>query len=744
MSLTSMAMTEPTDSGLDMEALKNAKTAAVEGMDIGPLAKTLPLSMIVGNEEVKQALVLAAVNLDMGGVIIAGSKGTAKSVMAKALYRLVPPIERIKGSVYNIDPQGELGVDSFLKDQLEAEGKTVADLEKEVIPCPFVQVPLNTLEDRMLGSVDVEASVKKGRTVFEPGLLASAHRGILFIDDLHLLDDELINILLTIISDGVVNVEREGISVRYPCKPILVATFNPEEGEVRDHILDRFAVSLNVDSVPLTFEQRIEATQGVLKFGSRKEADPTTDKIGLKDADGNELSYQEMLDREEEIKFSLVVAREALKETKMTTEQVRYICNEASRAGCQGQRGELFAYQVARASAALQGRPVEADDLQTGVKLAILPRSTFVQDPTEEQQQQPPPPPPPPPPSNEDQAEGEEENEEETEDEKEDEKEDEEEAEQPPPEVPQEFMFDSDGTVVDADLLAFATKQRSGKSGGRGLIFSQERGRYIKPMLPRGKVKRLAVDATMRAAAPFQRYRREAAKGTKKEGRGVFIEDTDVRIKRMARKAGSLIIFVVDASGSMALNRMNAAKGAAMSLLEEAYQTRDSVALIPFQGEAAEVLLPPTKSIAMATKRLQSMPCGGGSPMAHAINMAVRTGVNAMKTGDIGKCVIVLITDGNANVPLKVSVGEATEEEKKEKVDREAIKEEVFDTVKQLKAFGGFSLLVLDTEANKFVSSGIAKDIAEVGGGRYYLLPKADAKQVGSFVSNAVKEASGG
>merc|ERR1711957_211598 len=152
------------------------------------------------------------------------------------------------------------------------------------------------------------------------------------------------------------------------------------------------------------------------------------------------------------------------------------------------------------------------------------------------------------------------------------------------PEVPQEFMFDVDSTPVDPDLIDFSSRERAGKGGGRGLIFSQDRGRYIKPMLPKGKVVRLAIDATLRAAAPYQKGRRERAIGTKYESRGVHIEQGDVRIKKMARKAGSLIIFIVDASGSMALNRMNAAKGAAMSLLTEAYQSRDQISLIPFQG----------------------------------------------------------------------------------------------------------------------------------------------------------------
>merc|ERR1719437_267518 len=312
------------------------------------------------------------------------------------------------------------------------------------------------------------------------------------------------------------------------------------------------------------------------------------------------------------------------------------------------------------------------------------------------------------------------------------------------PDVPQEFMFDADSTPIDPDLIAFAGRQRGGKGGGRGLIFSQDRGRYIKPILPRGKVTRLAVDATLRASAPFQKSRRARAIGTRNEGRGVFIENSDVRSKKMARKAGSLIIFVVDASGSMALNRMNAAKGAAMSLLTEAYQSRDQICLIPFQGEAADVLLPPTKSISMARNRLEQMPCGGGSPLAHALQTALLTGLNAQKTGDVGKVVCVMISDGRANVPLCVSNGEefdpeADEDSKDGKPSRGYLKEEVMACAKQLGVTPGFNLLCIDTE-NKFISTGLAKEIADGAGGKYHQISKADGSAIASVTNQALNE----
>jgi magnesium chelatase subunit D len=451
-------------------------------MDLG--GRPFPLSMIVGQDAIKQALLLSSVNHRMGGVVISGGKGTAKSVMARALHQLLPPIEVIKGSPFNVDPEGEFGIDDFLKADLDKGGLPLGERETEVIPCPFVQVPLNVMEDRLIGSADLEESVKSGKTVFSPGLLAKAHRGVLYVDDINLLDEETANILLNVVTEGYVTVEREGMSLRYPCKPLLICTFNPDEGELRDHLLDRIAVALSADAQKLDLGQRVDAVQSVLDFSGS----------GPQKTERAETALKEAIENEDDLKTAIVFAREYIKDLKVAPSQIQYLCEEAIRAGCQGHRAEIFAVEVARASAALEGRQVSSEDLRLAVKLAIAPRGTFINTPQDQDEMMPPPPPPPPPPQMDDQNqdEDEEKNEEEEEQEEPDEDEDREDEAPDVPDVPEEFMFDVDATPMDPDLIDFANRERSGAGGGRGLIFSQDRGRYIKPMLPRGKVIRLA------------------------------------------------------------------------------------------------------------------------------------------------------------------------------------------------------------------------------------------------------------
>jgi magnesium chelatase subunit D len=711
-SVVRAAVTDP-----DVIAARVAEAAQMEAdgdreIESAGVRQAYPLAAVVGQENIKSALLLGAIDPNLGGIAISGRRGTAKSIMARGLHALLPPIEVVDGTFCNSDPENPNSWEDGLREKLSRDAK--GDVVTRIREAPFVQVPLGVTEDRLVGTVDIEASMKEGKTVFQPGLLAEAHRGILYVDEINLLDESVSNLLLTVLAEGENVVEREGITLRHPCKPLLIATFNPEEGGLREHLLDRIAVTLSADQV-LTFDDRVEAVTQAMNF--QNSADNAVKKAE---------------EATEGARTQIILAREWLKECEISEEQIGYLVGEATRGICMGHRAELFAVKAAKALAALDGRSkVNADDLKQAVRLVIIPRAKSDMDvppPDEDEEQQP----------------------------------------RPRPLPPRTTWRTTRRTRTRRitkrrrrrRMTRSPTSPRSSCSTPRAAWTTRRCSSLPRrlpavaaPVAPRASSSpttaagtsspscpRVTSCASLRTAAPYQKARRDRAIAAGEVPKKVYVEKSDMRAKKLARKSGALIVFLVDASGSMALNRMNAAKGAALSLLEDAYQSRDMVSIIPFRGDAAEVLLPPSRSIAMARNRLDTMPCGGGSPLAHGLSLAARVGINAMSSGDVGRVMVVCLTDGRANISINKSL------EDPDYLGPDAIKpsadelqEEVDDMAGRLYS-AGMNLLVIDTE-NKFVSSGTAEKLAQKALGKYYYLPNGTDREIAAATSSALADA---
>ena len=626
-----------------------------------------PFTAIVGQEPMKRALVLNAIYPAIGGILISGERGTAKSTAVRALAALLPEIAVVADCPYSCDPDrpGEACLTCR-----ERHGRSEA-LPMTTRRVRMVELPVGATEDRMLGTIDVEAALQDGTYRFEPGLLAAAHRGILYVDEVNLLPDHLVDALLDVAASGINVVEREGISFAHPARFILVGTMNPEEGELRPQLLDRFGITAEV----LTLrdpELRYEVVRRRLAF----ERDPGEFRRDWEAREGEEAER-------------IREAAECLPRVQLDERLARAIADICAEAGVDGLRGDLVIHKAATALAAYAGRmQVTEEDVQEAVTLALShrrrrrPFEPPVNSPPRFPPQQagntsPPPPrqgeqqPPPaqaPPSANQPNA-----------------------VPHPTPPIQPSplrgegqgggeslsddgpewhFAPSGDGTLP---RIALQSRPRASQTGMRRSASDEgQRGPRIGARQAGIRLEgSLALDATIRAAARFQPQRRSrlshelspaspptcilprkgGGSAAQAESRPqLIIRRQDWMLKLRRTPTQHLYILVVDSSGSMAAyQRMAQVKGVLLGLLREVYRHRDGITVIAFRGTQSELLLAPTRSPEAAQAFLEALPTGGRTPLAHALLRVEALLTNERRRRSPWVPILILVTDGRPN-----------------------------------------------------------------------------------------------
>lgn len=595
-----------------------------------------PFTAIVGQDMLKLALLINAVNPKVGGVLIRGEKGTAKSTAVRALAALLPRIDVVADCPYSCDPDGAATCPSC---QARASRQRVSR------PVRLVELPVGTTEDRLIGTLDLERAIKTGERHFEPGLIAQANRGILYIDEVNLLGDHLVDVLLDVAAMGVNFVEREGISHSHPAEFILIGTMNPEEGEIRPQLLDRFGLTAEVRGLSDP-AARAEVVRRRYAF----ERDPLAFLA----------RWQEAEERERQ---RILRARELLPHVEISDNQIDLIAHICVDAQVDGLRADITIHKAALTIAALEGRStVTTDDIRVAAELALphrLRRRPFEQPQLDREQL------------------------ERTIAEYERKRYRGGESGGTPgqagegglPSSPASGQGDDHGPATSGEgtdgddrpdgdrvfaagpigkaapiAVHFPDRRPRASSGRRSPTLAEPKaGWIIGAKLPRGRPKDLALGATLRAAAPYQGQRRPDGPSPVT----VQIRTGDLREAVRQGRTGSLILFNVDASGSMgARERMAAAKGAVLALLLDAYQRRERVGLIAFRGQQAVLVVPPTRSVDLAEKRLRDLPTGGRTPLSRGLSLALETLLRAQRTDPNTVPLHVLVSDGRANVSL--------------------------------------------------------------------------------------------
>ena len=563
-------------------------------------ARNYPFSALVGQDDMKRALLLCAVDPALGGVLLSGEKGTAKSTAARALAALLPPLDHAP---------------------LSAPGSPVPDgpdAGSVIRPTPFVELPLGATEDRVLGSLDLGAAITQGKVLYKPGLLAAAHQGMLYIDEVNLLPAHLVHLVLDAAASGRAIIEREGISHEHPARFALIASMNPEEGPLGPQLTDRFGLCVQVQG-----EQDPALRREVLIRRLAYEADPQ----GF---------CRRYAPEEAALGQGIARARDRLEGIRLSDGAKGQAARLAAQAGTLGQRAELAIARAARAMAALRGLDLAGAELVFEIaqlalehrrparpKDEVIPRARVVDGPAPGQKASPPkvvrler--------AEEGQSSGHKEGETRT------------------------LYIMPPGEVLPVATRLPAREGTSSRQAGRRRAreSSGDRGRYLRSSAQRlGRP--LALDATVRAAAPHQLARRNP------EGPALVVREPDIREKVRASRRGRLLLFCVDASGSMnAAARMRTTKAAILGLLNEAYVKRDRVGLVAFGGNQANELLPPTSSVEVARRRLAELPTGGKTPLASGLALTAAILERELARDPKLTPLVVILTDGRPNVPL--------------------------------------------------------------------------------------------
>ncbi|MEV0409274.1 putative cobaltochelatase [Streptomyces sp. NPDC050448] len=611
-----------------------------------------PFTAVVGQTDLRLALLLNAVSPAVGGVLVRGEKGTAKSTAVRALSALLPQVDVVPGCRFSCAPGAP---DPSCPDGPHEAGPGTAR------PARMVELPVGASEDRLVGALDIERALAEGVKAFEPGLLADAHRGILYVDEVNLLHDHLIDLLLDAAAMGASYVEREGVSVRHAARFLLVGTMNPEEGELRPQLLDRFGLTVEV-AASREPVQRVEVVRRRLAY----EDDPA----GFATRWAGD---------EQDVRARVVAARALLPQVRLGDASLLQIAATCAAFEVDGMRADIVMARTATALAAWAGRTeVRKEDVRQAALLALPHRrrrapfdapgldedkldEILDRFPDEEPENEPDPEPEGPddggpdgggpdgggggvPPQGGGPGAPEAPESPEAQDDA-----------TPPapdaPEAPEPQPASQDGAAPEQAAVRaaepFRTKMLSVPGLGEGASGRRSRartahGRTTGAQRPRGHLTKLHLAATVQAAAPHQKARGRT-------GRGLVVRKDDLRQATREGREGNLVLFVVDASGSMAARqRMSAVKGAVLSLLLDAYQRRDKVGLITFRGAAAELALPPTSSVDAAAARLEQLPTGGRTPLAAGLLKAHEVLRIERMRDPSRRPLLVVVTDGRA------------------------------------------------------------------------------------------------